>query len=353
MAANTTYEQGIKWLVSAGGTAVGGGTDARLRRSRALREVTHKGSANLAARKPSTRSWGVEAPGVYLESSDEVTGENLRVAVGGKVVTFDNTTDTFTSVGHGFANATVVRIWTVGGTLPTGASSWTDYHVIATAADTFQVSTTSGGSSVNFTGDGSATLYVGRVLKGVKRANVALTCGVQDIVNTTTGLNRALLPTTRSASLDVEADWYDPAGTGAEALDAWLDEIEASTAGSPCAVFFGAAGGFAFTAQAEEFTAAFPSEDRATVTMRAQSDGAITNLSSGNDTGLQSLFTAILASTAATAVTLLLASSNSGSTQWTGSAYVTSLSVSIPLEERVEYSATFEGSGALTRGATS
>lgn len=81
--------------------------------------------------------------------------------------TVDAGTDVFTSVGHGLSNGDAVNLTTTG-VLPaplttsttnttTGVVTETIYWVIAAATDTFQLSTSPGGSAVNVTDTGTGT----------------------------------------------------------------------------------------------------------------------------------------------------------------------------------------------------
>jgi hypothetical protein len=74
--------------------------------------------------------------------------------------TDDTTADTLKSVAHGLANGDQVVAWpTLGKSLPTDAGSnlavGTIYFVVTSTTDSFQLSTTSGGAAINFTGKGS------------------------------------------------------------------------------------------------------------------------------------------------------------------------------------------------------
>jgi hypothetical protein len=75
--------------------------------------------------------------------------------------TFDGTTDKITTTyTHGLSDDDIVQFWTEnGGTLPTGLSIETNYYVITDTATTFQVSATSGGAAIDFTGNGTADQY--------------------------------------------------------------------------------------------------------------------------------------------------------------------------------------------------
>lgn len=62
----------------------------------------------------------------------------------------------FTATAHGLVNGDIVKFTTTGA-LPTGLTAGTKYYVIAAATNTFEVSTTYGGSAVNTTGSQSGT----------------------------------------------------------------------------------------------------------------------------------------------------------------------------------------------------
>lgn len=65
-------------------------------------------------------------------------------------------TDVFTASSHGMANGDKVAFCPdTNLTLPTGITAYTTYYVINTATNTFQISTTPGGSAVNLTADGA------------------------------------------------------------------------------------------------------------------------------------------------------------------------------------------------------
>lgn len=82
-----------------------------------------------------------------------------------KTATIANATDIWTSTSHGFLVDQKVRLTNSGGALPVGFLPNTDYYVIAgnLAANTFQLSATKGGASVNATGDGTGTHTVNPV----------------------------------------------------------------------------------------------------------------------------------------------------------------------------------------------
>lgn len=92
---------------------------------------------------------------------DAVTSGNFRgfVPVNGGatrgVAAVANSGDVFTSYAHGLVNGNRVLLRAVvGSSLPTGLSATTLYYVVGITTDTFQVSTTLGGSAVAISADG-------------------------------------------------------------------------------------------------------------------------------------------------------------------------------------------------------
>ena len=68
-------------------------------------------------------------------------------------------TEVITKTNHGWSNGTKIRYMNAGGTSITGLTHKAVYYVIDSAASTFKVSTTSGGSAVNLTGTGNNNQY--------------------------------------------------------------------------------------------------------------------------------------------------------------------------------------------------
>ena len=104
---------------------------------------------------------GFVAPRVYAGGTD--TTLLLSASVG--AFTADNTTDTFTLAAHGLANGTPVQVRNSGGALPAGLSIDTEYYIINTAANTFQLSATVGGAAINITDNGSGTHTIYRATR--------------------------------------------------------------------------------------------------------------------------------------------------------------------------------------------
>lgn len=75
----------------------------------------------------------------------------------GLVSTFNAATDVVTANSHGLLNGDPVFFRNIGGALPGGITANTIFYVISSTANTFQISTSVGGSAVNITSNGTGT----------------------------------------------------------------------------------------------------------------------------------------------------------------------------------------------------
>jgi hypothetical protein len=104
--------------------------------------------------------------------SFEVKGKNdIRDPRCDVVFTANEATETFTATGHGMSNGDVIQV-TTDGSLPTGLAADTDYYVINKTTDTFQLSTTRGGSVKTISTNGTGTHTIDH--QGGYRDNPAL-----------------------------------------------------------------------------------------------------------------------------------------------------------------------------------
>jgi len=120
--------------------------------------------------------------------------------------TTTNATDTIDAVAHPFADGDTFQVWNSGGELPGGLAAQTNYYVITAAADSFQLSLTSGGSAVALSDDGSGTHFAGLIDQPIRAALLLLLGALyenreDEITGTITtrlkvGLDRLLLPYT-------------------------------------------------------------------------------------------------------------------------------------------------------------
>lgn len=114
------------------------------------------------------------APSVYqipVATSGEIIGfevwSRLEQEALSNIYTVDPSTDVFTATSHGYTNGDLVQFWSdpYNG-VPIGISgeytAALPYYIINATSNTFQVSTTMGGSSVNITSTGTGTHHVYR-----------------------------------------------------------------------------------------------------------------------------------------------------------------------------------------------
>lgn len=67
------------------------------------------------------------------------------------------TDDTFYASDHGLSDTDMVRL--IGGTLPTGVTAGTQYHVRDATNDTFKLAAAAGGAAINLTSDGYGKVF--------------------------------------------------------------------------------------------------------------------------------------------------------------------------------------------------
>ena len=200
----------------------------------------------------------------------------------------------------------------------------------------------------------------GTSLKGIKEITVDLSVELLPVVNSTDGFDRVVCPATRSATITVSGDFYDidldgvPTG-GDEALEDIIDAIDGtSTAVVAAAVTFGANQSYSGNVRPGSFELGTPHAGIIPYSVTLENVGAITNVSTAADAGVLALLADFFDANGVQEVgTALLSTGTTDSVEWTGSAYPENISISIPYEGTVQISGTLQGSGALTKQATS
>lgn len=97
--------------------------------------------------------------GTVLINGDSIT---YTGSLPSAVFTADHTTDTLTSNGHGLLDGDIVQLSNTGGALPFELMPFSPpvqltYYVVSATTNTFKVATTSGGTAVPFTDNGTGT----------------------------------------------------------------------------------------------------------------------------------------------------------------------------------------------------
>lgn len=147
-----------------GGTEVSGGSYARQNVSTAMNSAAsgQATTGSLVAFPDATANWGTVLAWATFDAS---TAGNMLwwgwLGTGAELPgTAAASTDIFTAIAHGLANDDRVILQAPeGGTLPTGVSANTAYYVVSVTTNTFQLSTTQGGSAINITADGAFSAY--------------------------------------------------------------------------------------------------------------------------------------------------------------------------------------------------
>lgn len=93
--------------------------------------------------------------GSYVPANDYLYVDFFPITT--KTVTFDYTTATVLCASHGLVNTATVILSNTGGALPAGLNPGAVYYVVNATTNTFQLSLTSGGSTVSFSDNGSGT----------------------------------------------------------------------------------------------------------------------------------------------------------------------------------------------------
>jgi len=143
---------------------------------------------------------GSRTSGSTTVTMASTTGYTVGMYVTGTVgisdavaVTIQDTGDTVTRTAHGLANDTPVSFATIVTT--TGVIIDTTYYVISTAADTFQLALTVGGSAIALTTDGSGTLRYPTTITAIT-TNTNITLSVPASASGTTTVTARVLNST-------------------------------------------------------------------------------------------------------------------------------------------------------------
>lgn len=195
-------------------------------------------------------------------------------------------------------------------------------------------------------------------VKGIKQMDLAFSADMFESVTSTTGLWRQVVPGNRTLTVTLSGEWYDfdldttPTG-GDEALEDIFDAYYNSTTVS-----------LAITASTNQTLAAttfrvtnaqltFPHDGIIGYSVTLEATGAPGTLTqTGADAPTAGIFTDFVNASGVQSATILLMN-QSTYTQWTGTAYPESVTISVPFDGVVTVSGTYVGSGALTQGASS
>jgi predicted secreted protein len=295
MAAPTTQQSGYSYVVyrgdpDSGGAIVTGGLDATLRQNVALTEATNKSSSRWSKSICGVRSWNVDTSGHYLVSSAEICV-------------------------NGDSNPA-----------------------------TFMVGSSSG--------------VGGTAVKGITNITVECSADMFESVSSTTGLDAEVIPGNRTLMVTIEGEFYDfdlditPTG-GDEALEDLHDLIDGTaTAAVECTVTWGAAQKLYASFRSESFELSHPHNGIITYSITLKATGSVTApTTTSADTAIAGVLADFFNAAGVQSMVLYLSNDTADYLEWTGTAYLERISLSLPFsgESIAGYSATFRGSGALTK----
>jgi hypothetical protein len=132
----STTRQAVTWTAAAGG----------------VRDNVGSAAFSMPANSGATHGmlWSALSAGTFRGSAPINGSRGV-----GTVDAADVTANTITSPAHGLTNTMRVQVIPMfAGSVPAGLSSATEYFVVGSTTDTFQVSLTSGGAAVDITGTG-------------------------------------------------------------------------------------------------------------------------------------------------------------------------------------------------------
>lgn len=189
-------------------------------------------------------------------------------------------------------------------------------------------------------------------LKGLRTITVSMSMDTTDITTQDDAKARSIKPTIRSVSISVDADWIDPAGTGAEGLDALVSDWENGDFAQVKVAWGGEGSSIVFdTALVTNIAPGHPHDSHVPVSITLEASGEPTDTFTNPDAGLEALLTSFFAATPST-VAGIFETGTSGATSFSGDVYPTSLELTIPHDDAVSVSGTATGTGGITRGTT-
>lgn len=199
----------------------------------------------------------------------------------------------------------------------------------------------------------------GTALKGVKSVEWSVSTNMLESISTTTSCAREIVPTVRTLTCTVTGEWYDydltTTGTaGDEALEDVADAIDGtSTSTLACVWNFGSSQSFPFTARPTSLEITAPIDEIMGYSVTFEATGAPgAQTTTGADAGFLLLLADILDATEVQPWTFLMTTGTAGATEWTGTAYPETLTISADVEGLVQITADCRGSGDLTKQVT-
>ncbi len=269
MAATTTRQSGVDFVILEGSTAIGGGTDATLTVSVDAIDTTNKGSARWTENLSGVRGWSMDFENLFLESTAEIAGSGATLDIDG----YD--------------------------------------------------------------------------LPGLKSYTASFSADAIDATDEDASLDRTYLPGDRGMSVDFEANFFEPAAAGNNAVQTLIDAANGDATNSmTLTLTFGAGQSIAATARVTNLEINAPSADVVTLSGTLVSTGSVTITDTNADAQWVNLVTDFETATQTTA-NVVFTNETTDDTQYAGTAYMTAFAITVPFDGAVSISGTLTGTGTL------
>lgn len=183
-------------------------------------------------------------------------------------------------------------------------------------------------------------------LKGVTDVRISIQVSMSESSSQSSSGQKEYQPTKIRTSLSIDGRYYDPLGTGSN-LDDITTNVGAGTGSLSVALDFGTGSSITFTGYATSLEVNRADDEVVGITAEILATGTVTDGTAGA-TGLDAIMTALFARSSAT---VLFGSDTATETEWTGTAYVANMDITIPVAGQITWSSTWQGSGAITQQA--
>ena len=201
------------------------------------------------------------------------------------------------------------------------------------------------GGKIEVSADGGTTWQELEEMRGL---SLELAMDTIDRSSHQTAKHTAILPSTRSWTMNASGLYLDPAGTGGAAQKLVWDAYDSGNELQVRLAFGDEGSTYTGASRVTSAPLSAPYDDMAGVDFTFESNDALTQAIANADTGLDELLTHFFAADPAP-LTVLFTTDVTGSTEWTGNAFLTSATLTVPHDGPVDISGTLTGDEALTR----
>lgn len=180
---------------------------------------------------------------------------------------------------------------------------------------------------------------------GVADCDYTFDVAMSEISAQSSGGFREYAPSLRTMTMNMNGMYYDPANAATNEGGLY-DCVAERTSSLSVIQTFGTGSTLSFTGYPSTYSLDRSRGEHVKIAATIMATGAVTDGTAGQAT-IDSFLTKLYSEAA---ITALLTSSSAGDTELSGSTYVQSFGISIPMSGRIEYNFVLRGSGVLTDG---